>query len=86
MKERKNDIYSISDPGVYIYGRRSVVIDGKAEIVDYTDETVIFRTRKKNVYLRIRGRSLTVRCAGDKFSEVSGRIDGVEYTAGASLC
>ena len=68
--------------GVYIYGQRSVLIDGRAGIRDYTSEYVVFDTPKKNVYLKISGASLTVRTAGESVSEIRGFIREVCYERG----
>ena len=82
LKEKKRnekDRFRINEPGVYIYGQRSVLIDGKAEIYEYSDKEVIFAVPGKKRYLTVYGRSLSVRVAGQNVSEVSGHIDGVKY-------
>lgn len=70
--------YRINETGVYIYGQRAAIIDGEAEIFGYSEENVVFRL-KKNKYLTVGGRGLTVRVAGKNVSEVSGHIDFVKY-------
>lgn len=82
MKEKskhKKDRFDINETGVYIYGQRIAVIDGYAEIYDYSEKEVVFYISGQKKYLILYGRSLTVRCAGRSISEVSGHIDGVRY-------
>lgn len=82
MKDKnkpEKDRFKVNEPGVYIYGQRTAVIDGKAEIYGYSDIEVVFLLPGKKRFLTVYGRSLTVRCAGRYISEVSGHIDGVRY-------
>ncbi|MBQ7698774.1 MAG: YabP/YqfC family sporulation protein [Clostridia bacterium] len=82
MKDKnttKKDRFKINEPGVYIYGQRTAVIDGNAEIYEYSDNEVVFSLPGKKRLLTVYGRSLSVRCAGRSVSEVSGHIDGVKY-------
>ncbi len=69
-------------PGVYIYGVSELLIDGRAEICDYTDGCVIFDLFYKGLKLKIEGSGLTMRCAGVNVSEITGRITGVTYLKG----
>ena len=82
MKDKnttKKERFNINEPGVYIYGQRTAVIDGDAEIYEYSDNEIVFALPGKKKFLTVCGRSLTVRCAGRYVSEVSGHIDGVKY-------
>ncbi len=78
--ERIKNGYRLNELGVYIYGRRSVTVDGCAPIRDYTSERVIFDTGKKQLFLIISGKNLTVRLAGENVSEVRGLIRCVKYS------
>ena len=69
-------------PGVYIYGVSELLIDGKAELCDYSDGCVIFDLFYKGLKLKIEGAGLTMRCAGSNVSEITGRIYGVTYLKG----
>ncbi len=82
---QKKSGYSPYELGVYVYGQRAVLIDGKAGIRDYTSEYVVFDTPKKNVYLKISGAALTVRTAGEQVSEITGFIRSAEYLRGDKL-
>ena len=89
MKDKKKqdkDRFRLNETGVYIYGQRMVIIDGYAEIHEYSDNCIVFKLEKKNKYLTVSGRALTVRVAGLLVSEVSGHIDRVEYENGDGLC
>lgn len=76
---KQKDSFRLNETGVYIYGQRSVIIDGKAEIYEYSDTSVVFFLGRKNKYLKIYGRSLSVRVAGQNVSEVTGHVDGVKF-------
>ena len=89
MKDKKKqdkDGFRLNETGVYIYGQRMVIVDGHAEIHEYSDDRVIFRLEKKNKYLTVCGKALTVRVAGLFVSEVSGHVDKVEYENGDVKC
>lgn len=82
MKEKRKpdkERYKINETGVYIYGQRAAIIDGPAEIYEYSDKSVVFLLGRKNRSLTVYGGSLTVRVAGQNVSEVCGHIDGVKY-------
>ena len=69
------------DPGVYIFGRRSLVIDGKAVLYDYSEKTAVFAVPGKKRRIRVEGKKLTVRICGPSASEVKGRIDSVSFVS-----
>ena len=79
MREKKTKIPHGEDPGIYIFGRGTVMIDGGAELTDYSPDTVVFRPRAGKDLLRIDGKRLTVSACGSAASEVKGRIDSVRY-------
>ena len=72
-----------ADLGVYIFGRREVIIDGGALIRDYSSESVVFSSGRDTVV--IYGRDLSVRVCGEGACEVTGRIGGVRYGAGTDV-
>ena len=78
MKQNK-DGYRPNETGVYIYGQRAVIIDGCAEIYEYSETSVVFFLGRKSKYLKIYGSSLSVRVAGQNVSEVTGHVDGVKF-------
>lgn len=78
-REKIRNNFRLSELGVYIYGRRVVIVDGSASIKDYTADNVIFDTGKKKAMLVISGKNLTVRLAGENVSEVRGHICSVKY-------
>lgn len=83
MKRMKKDgTQRRADIGIYIFGRRTVMIDGSAELYDYTDAAVLFRPEKGGRFINIIGRGLTVKACGNEACEVSGVIDGVEFVKG----
>ncbi|MBO4423214.1 MAG: YabP/YqfC family sporulation protein [Clostridia bacterium] len=84
-KKEKKDGYRLSELGVYIYGQRRLIADGYASIRDYTDGKVVFGLNKKDLFLVVSGRGLSLRCAGREVTEVSGHIDGVSYVRGGDL-
>ena len=82
MKKKSEKIkngYRINELGVYIYGQRTVVVDGSAKILDYNKDKVVFSTNKKRVNLLICGKNLSVVIAGENVSEVSGFIQSVSF-------
>ncbi len=79
MREKNIRIPHGEDPGIYLFGRRTLMIDGRAELTDYSEETVIFRPRTGKDLIRIDGKRLTVSACGSAASEVRGRIDSVKY-------
>lgn len=68
-----------SMPGVYIYGNCEVIIDGKTEICTYSGEKIIFDIFYRRLLLVIEGKDLSVRCAGNEVSEITGKIYSVRY-------
>ncbi len=69
-------------PGVYIYGISELLIDGRAELCDYSDGCVIFDLFYRVLKLKIEGSGLTMRCAGKNVSEITGKIYSVSYVRG----
>ena len=69
-------------PGVYIYGVSELLIDGKAELCDYSDGCVVFDLFYRGIKLKIEGTGLTMRCAGKNVSEITGIINNVTYIRG----
>ena len=53
MREKNIRIPHGEDPGIYLFGRRTLMIDGRAELTDYSEETVIFRPRTGKDLIRI---------------------------------
>ena len=70
-------------PGVYIYGISELLIDGRAELCDYSDGCVVFDLFYRGLKLKIEGSGLTIRCAGKDVSEISGRIYKISYVRGS---
>ena len=66
-------------PGVYIYGISELLIDGTAELCDYSDGCVIFDLFYRGLKLKVEGSGLTMRCAGRNVSEITGKIYKVSY-------
>ena len=81
MREKNIRIPHGEDPGIYLFGRRTLMIDGRAELTDYSEETVIFRPRTGKDLIRIDGKRLTVSACGSAASEVRGRIDEVKLVS-----
>ena len=83
MKRVKKDgAPRCADIGIYVFGRRTVMIDGSAELYDYSDTAVLFRPEKGGRFINITGRGLTVKACGNEACEVNGVIDGVEFVKG----
>ncbi len=70
-------------PGVYIYGISELLIDGRAELCDYSDACVIFDLFYRGLKLKIEGSGLAIRCAGKDVSEINGKIHKISYIRGS---
>lgn len=68
--------------GIYIYGNRELIIDGKCSLVLYEDSRIVLRSSKKQGSLAINGSSLKLCTTGNHGICIKGNIGSLEFGEG----
>lgn len=68
---------TFTGPRIEITGNRNVVIDGCDGIIDYNDETAVFKIGRMNVI--IQGRDLKIKNLTENSALINGFVKSVEY-------
>lgn len=68
--------------GIYIYGNKELIIDGKCSLVLYEDSRIVLRCARKHATLAINGSSLKLCTTGNHGICIKGNIGSLEFGEG----
>ena len=79
FRQGQEDPLPANGPGIYITGNKELLLDGKAELLLYTDEKIVLQPCGCGYAVTVRGKCLKLNTAGRAGISVRGIISAVQF-------